>query len=76
MRKITLTTLLLLAFLLITGCGQKKTEEEKIENIIREKADRYSCTYDGVKHSFLLELPEKTENAPLVLMLPGYGNNA
>ncbi len=76
MRKITLTTLLLLAFLLITGCGQKKTEEEKIENIIREKADRYSCTYDGVKHSFLLELPEKPENAPLVLMLPGYGNNA
>ncbi len=38
--------------------------------------NRFSCRYDGVKHNFILDLPERTEGAPLVVMLPGYGNTA
>lgn len=32
--------------------------------------------YDGVKHDFILDLPEMVEGAPLVLMLHGYGESA
>ncbi len=43
---------------------------------MRERSDAYTCSFDGIKHVFLLELPEETEGAPLVLLLPGYGNTA
>ena len=43
---------------------------------MQEKPDTCTCSFDGVKHTFLLELPEETEGAPLVIMLPGYGNTA
>ena len=38
--------------------------------------NRFSCSYDGIKHNFILDLPERSEGIPLVIMLPGYGNTA
>ena len=40
------------------------------------KENSFSCRFDGIKHKFILDLPEQTDGAPLVLMLPGYGNTA
>ena len=36
----------------------------------------YNAVYEEVSHRFILDLPEKTEGAPLVILLPGYGNTA
>ena len=40
------------------------------------KENSFSCRFDGIKHKFILDLPDQTDGAPLVLMLPGYGNTA
>lgn len=40
------------------------------------QGNSFSCTFEGIKHKFILDLPEKSDGAPLVLMLPGYGNTA
>lgn len=34
------------------------------------------AVYDGVKHEIIVNLPEATEGAPLVVMLHGYGESA
>ena len=47
-----------------------------LEDITEKRENVFSCTYDGVKHEFILCLPEVTENAPLVVMLHGYGGSA
>ena len=44
--------------------------------VVHRKENRFDCTFEGVKHGFILDLPEKSEGAPLVLLLPGYGNTA
>ena len=45
--------------------------------IIEEADDGVGyATFDGIKHSFILDLPAKTEGAPLAIMLHGYGGNA
>ena len=67
--------LILIILAVFAGCGNK-TPEPVLEAVTQEKEDTFSCMFDGVKHRFVLELPDVTENAPLVLMLPGYGNNA
>ena len=72
MKWIKLLSAVLLTALCIIGCAQANGTLE-IEHL---KENSFSCTYDGVKHNFVLYLPEKTEEAPLVLMLPGYGNTA
>ena len=44
---------------------------------ITEKADgEFSCSFDGVAHTYIMDLPEESNGAPLVVMLPGYGNTA
>ena len=60
----------------VNGQAQGETEREALESILQDSSGAFSCVFDGVKHSFLLDLPEKCEGAPLVLMLPGYGNTA
>ncbi len=37
---------------------------------------QFYCKYNGIRHDFILDLPENTKDAPLILMLPGYGNSA
>ncbi len=33
-------------------------------------------TYDGIGHDYIADLPEDPEGAPLIIMLPGYGETA
>ena len=70
--------LFLLFFWLINPAGYAQDAEKPatLKDILQIKAGTFSCTFDGVKHSFILDLPEHVEGAPLVVMLPGYGNTA
>lgn len=43
---------------------------------MEKEMNQFSCTYGSVKHDFILDLPDETEGAPLVVMLHGYGNTA
>ncbi len=36
--------------------------------------NHYTCTLDGVKRDFIVDLPENPKGSPLILMLPGYGD--
>lgn len=47
-----------------------------IDDVIEVKNRNYECSYEGVKHDFILDLPATTKDAPLVLMLHGYGESA
>ena len=64
---------LILCTVILTGCAGK---EPALEEIVQEGENKFSCSFDGVKHDFVTELPEETEGAPLVLMLHGYGSTA
>ena len=66
----------LLMFMLVYGCIQADGSAETLPVVTHLEGNRFSCSFDGVKHDFILDLPKKTEGAPLVLMLPGYGNTA
>lgn len=57
-------------------CPAGKADLLTLEDVTMIKEDTCTCTFDGVKHTFLLALPETPEGAQLVLMLPGYGNTA
>lgn len=61
---------------IVSGCGQKKAVAPKLEDITQKSENCYSCTFDGVKHSFIVDMPDNSDNAPLVLMLHGYGSSA
>lgn len=75
MKKIRYLCSIIVLIILLTGCGNK-TEIKRIENIVQEKEHHFSCTFDGIKHDFILDLPDETNGAPLVVMLHGYGNTA
>ena len=49
---------------------------EKPEITDGEKEGWLSCTYAGIRHDMILELPETPDGAPLIVMLPGYGQTA
>ena len=53
----------------------EKSDSNELEVTHLEK-NSFSCVFDGVKHVFLLDLPENSEGAALVVMLHGYGNTA
>ena len=61
---------------IVSGCGQKKAVAPKLEDITQKSGNCYSCTFDGVKHGFIIDMPDNSDNAPLVLMLHGYGSSA
>lgn len=68
--------LLILSFCMV-GCSKDyRASAIKIEDITQEEDNLFSCSYDGVAHEFILELPEDTQGAPLVILLHGYGNTA
>ena len=73
-RILLLCTVITAVFL--TGCGKGNTPRPQIEDMICVRDNRYTCTFEGVKHNLIIDLPESSENAPLVLMLHGYGNTA
>lgn len=59
----------------LTGCGGNKVEVLPLENLVQESAEKITFTCDGVERYCLLEFPEQTERAPLVLMLHGHGES-
>lgn len=68
----TFCCVLMLAGLIV--CEAKS--RPMIEEIVTEGENRFTCTFEGVKHDVILDLPEVTEDAPLVVMLHGYGGTA
>lgn len=49
---------------------------EKPEIADGEKEGWLSCTYAGIRHDMILDLPETSGGAPLIIVLPGYGATA
>ena len=56
--------------------GAKKREIIPLSDVTHIEDNRYSCTFDDIEHEFILCLPDKTKDAPLVLMLHGAGESA
>jgi len=59
----------------LTGCGGSKAEVLPLDNLVQESEEKISFTCDGVNRYCLLEFPEQTEGAALVLMLHGHGES-
>lgn len=72
MKKLFVTGTLILLLSMCFACSGKGKSIEDVEQI---RDNKYSCTYDGIKHEFMLELPETAEGAPLIVMLHGYGDS-
>ena len=66
----------LILFLLSILPAPAKDLNEASLTVEQIKENTFSCIFDDVKHNFILDLPGKAEGAPLVIMLPGYGNTA
>ena len=63
----------------LTGCKDKNPSSkssQKIENITEVSENKFTCSYDGINHDFIIDFPEIIQNAPLVILLPGAGNTA
>lgn len=59
----------------LVACGGSKVETLPLENMVQESDEKITFTCDGVERYCLLEFPEKTQGAPLVLMLHGHGES-
>lgn len=65
---------LFFCMLLTAAC---KSETGDVLSDIDIVDDRHiNCSFDGIRHELILDLPEETKGVPLILMLHGYGNNA
>ena len=76
MKKIIYFTLMLFgltAACILTGCS---SSGPKVENVVLEENDKYTCTFEDVKHDFVISLPQESKNAPLIVMLHGSGDSA
>lgn len=71
-----LQTAVVLFFLLLFGRAPAQDLIGTISDVEQLNTGSFSCVFDGVKHKFRLDLPGQTAGAPLVLILPGYGNTA
>ena len=69
----------LLLLLMVLGFGWKleRARAEEVPGtgleVVHVKGNTFSCTYENTRHIFVLDLPENTEGAPLVIMLTGEG---
>ena len=72
MRRIIYLSAVLLTLLCLCACSSTR----QLDEISSTEADHYVCSYDGVKHDFIVDTPEKTEGSALVIMLPGAGGTA
>ena len=59
-----------------TDAAPVKLSVDELGDVAELGEDRYSCSYEGVDHDFLLYLPDNAEGAPLVIVLHGYGESA
>ena len=62
----------------ISSCAKRQEGRNGLQqlNVTQIKENKYSASFDEVVHEFIIELPQTVENAPLVILLPGYGNTA
>ncbi len=72
--------ILSVVMLVLSGCSSgKKPAIENMVLVSKENSPRFSCTFDGYKHFFTIELPDcrtsETAERPLVIMLHGYGSS-
>ena len=51
-------------------------ERGTIDDLEQTGEFTYTCSYEGVAHDFILDLPEDCDGAPLIVMLHGYGQSA
>ena len=59
-----------------TGCAAKAEPVRLPENTVQTSGFTYTCSFDGIQYEYTLDLPEQTDDAPLILMLHGYGDTA
>ena len=52
------------------------TTKQNLEDIVTISSGHFACTYDGVKHDFIVDTPENPVGSSLVIMLPGSGGTA
>lgn len=67
---------IIIGIVFLIGCSFKNQNLKIIENVVWERDNKYSCFFDGVRHDFIVELPDNVRGAPLVVMLHGYGETA
>ena len=67
---------LIVSIVFLLGYMPAHADDLRLEDIFQKRENTFSCSFDGVKHSFILDLPDNHENAPLIVMLHGYGNTA
>lgn len=60
----------------LTACEGVKVKRSSLKEISELSENHFECLYDGIKHDFIIDLPAQSEGAPLVVMLPGWGNLA
>ena len=75
-KKILLLCTALAVLLPAGGCARQTPEHRLPENITQTKEHQYTCTFENESYSFILDLPEQPDGAPLILMLHGYGDSA
>lgn len=76
MKKIINLTLMLIGLLaafILTGCS---SSGPKLVNVVLDENNKYSCTFEDVKHEFVISLPAESKNAPLIVMFHGAGDSA
>ena len=79
MKKIIYLMLMLIgltAACILMGCSSSGSSNPKIENVVLEKDNKYTCTFEDVKHDFVISLPQESKNAPLIVMLHGACDSA
>ena len=52
------------------------TDPEPVTDVEQGENGAFTCTYAGIRHACIADLPEQAENAPLILMLHGYSGTA
>ena len=73
---LTILLSLVIALSLLSGCAKEEKNSPTLDDVTETKEGYYECSFDGVDRGFYIYLPEKTEGAPLVLMLHGAGDSA
>ena len=84
LKKIKKIFLFVFLSILLCGCKEKyspsksssKKTTPKLENITQVSKNRYTCSFDDINHDFIIDFPDHSQNAPLVILLPGAGNTA
>lgn len=51
-------------------------EPEPLTDVVQGENGAFTCTYAGISHACIADLPEQAEGAPLILVLHGYSGTA